>query len=535
MLDTAIIGGGLCGLALADSLQGQGRAFVLYEARNRLGGRILSVPSASGEMTLDVGPTWYWPDTQPRIARLVEELNLRSFPQHDTGAVQRLVNHDKKPETVALENMHGGARRLEGGMTSLVNAFAQRLPATTVHLEHELTTVRDRGDHIELHFAYGEVTAIVRARRVVLALPPRLLEERVRFEPALDEPTCEAMRATHTWMAAQAKVLVSYDRAFWREAGHSGNAFVSHEHVTLPEIFDACNAAGDQAALGGFFGLPPAFRTAINANSLAMLVSSQLVQVFGQDAEGGEQHVQDWATERYTCATLDLTPPLGGHPEYGNPSLRRRLWNDKLHFGGSETAGYGGGYLEGALDAAARIFRALVSDRAVVAQAPSTAASSNDPCLAIFNGWVAEQRAAAFRRYRSFLNQYLASQQREQLTQRALLGAVEQIYSEALDQLGALPFDAGAVGIHNGRSDLTPDVLACFEGFNKALLDAATAFNRMSCALSNFPYEHQPDGDYVKTIMRDLAAAWREFALGANAVLVAKTPTAVVGGAPMVA
>lgn len=517
MLDTVIVGGGLCGLALANSLHGQGREFALYEARNRLGGRILSVPGASG-MALDLGPAWFWPDTQPRMTRLVEELGLASFPQHDSGAVLSLADHDRKPEVLATDSVHGGARRLEGGMASLVRALAERLPGDSLHLEHVLGAVRDRGDHVELHFAHGEVTVIVRARRVVLALPPRLLEERVRFEPALDEPTREAMRATPTWMADQAKVLVAYDRAFWREAGQSGNAFVSHDHVALGEIFDACNADGDKAALGGFFALPPPFRASIHSGGVAMLVSSQLVQVFGQDAEGGEQHVQDWATEPYTCANLDLTPP-DGHPEYGNPGLRRRLWNDKLHFGGSETASYGGGYLEGALDAAARLLRTLVSGHAPVTQA----ASPNDPGLGRFSDWVAAQRASAFARYRSQLNHDLAAQQREQLTQRALLGAVEQVYSAALDQLDGLPFDAAAVAIRNGRSDLTPRVLAPFDGFNQALLDEAVAFNRTSCALSNFPTEHDPDRAYVETILRDLAAAWREFALGANAVLVNRT------------
>lgn len=46
MLDTAIVGGGLCGLTLARGMREQNRSFAVYEARNRLGGRILSVPSA---------------------------------------------------------------------------------------------------------------------------------------------------------------------------------------------------------------------------------------------------------------------------------------------------------------------------------------------------------------------------------------------------------------------------------------------------------------------------------------------------------
>jgi len=527
MLDTVIVGGGLCGLALANSLHAQGRSFALYEARERLGGRILSVPCSTAGMAVDLGPTWYWPDTQPRMSRLVAELGLASFPQHDSGAVLRLNEADKKPETMAVDGVHGGAQRVENGMGAVVHALAQRLPADSLHLGYQLFSVRDRGDQVELQFRYGEATVIVRARNVVLAVPPRLLEQHVRFDPPLEPATREAMRSTHTWMADQAKVLVGYDRPFWREAGQSGTAFVMHEQVVLGEVFDACNGAGDKAALGGFFAPSPQFRASVHPAVVPMLVSSQLVQLFDLPAGHGEQHMQDWATEPFTCSTLDLTPP-DAHPEYGNPRLRQRLWNAKLHFGGSETAGYGGGYMEGALEAAARIHRSLAPERTPGAQEEGVTTSENDTCLSQFSAWVAAQRATPLDRYRHHLHQHLASQHRDQLTQRALLATVEQIYSEALDVLDALPFDTSGIAVQNGRSDLTPAVLEPFDGFIKNLTDEAVQFNRGSCALSNFPAEHDPAKDYVETISRDLAAAWREFALSANGVLVAKGKAAKV-------
>ena len=156
------------------------------------------------------------------------------------------------------------------------------------------------------------------------------------------------------------------------------------------------------------------------------------------------------------------------------------------------------------------------------------AASANDTCLGQFSAWVAAQRATPLDRYRHHLHQYLASQHRDQLTQRALLATVEQLYSEALDVLDALPFDTSGVAVQNGRSDLTPAVLEPFDGFIKTLTDEAVQFNRGSCALSNFPAEHDPAKDYVEAIARDLAAAWREFALSANGVLVAKGKAAKV-------
>ncbi|HEY9146591.1 MAG TPA: FAD-dependent oxidoreductase [Thiobacillus sp.] len=517
MLDTLIIGGGLCGLALARSLHAQGRSFVLYEARARLGGRILSVPSETAGMALDLGPTWFWPDTQPRITKLLTELGLRSFAQHDDGSLLRLTAHDQKPERMEMDALHGGARRVDGGMAALVEALADGLPAAAIRLQQELIAVRDRGTHVELLFRRGEVTTIVHARHAVLAVPPRLLEERVHFAPALDDPLRDAMRATPTWMADQAKVAVGFAAPFWRAAGESGNAFVTHEQVVLGEIYDACDAGGRRAALGGFFALPPQFRASVHPVAMPMLISSQLVQVFGSEAELGEQHVQDWAAEPFTCSTLDLTPP-DSHPEYGNPQLRRPLWNGKLFLGGSETAGTGGGYLEGALEAAARIQRELAAVPASAQPLHGNAAS-----LARFNEEVATLRDGAIERYRQHLQRHLAAQTREQLTQRALLDTVEQVYSEALDRLGALPFDTTDTGMQHGRSDLTPSVLSPFAGFNSALLEQVVQFNRGSCAISNFPDEHAPAKDYLDTISRDLAAAWREFAINVNNLLLSRS------------
>lgn len=516
ILDTVIVGGGLSGLALARTLHEQGKNFALYEARTRLGGRIPATTSTRG-MALDLGPTWFWPDTQPRISKLVADLGLEHFTQHDTGSVLHLSAQDESPRTLQANDLHGGAQRLAGGMAALVDALARSLPADAIHLGDELIAVRDLGAQVELTFRADETTTIVRARHAVLAIPPRVLEERVQFEPPLDDALRTAMRSTPTWMADKAKIVATYAQPFWREAGGSGNAFVTHEQATLAEIFDACDATGAQAALGGFFALTPQFRAALDPIVMPMVISSQLVQVFGPQAEQGEQYMQDWAAEPYTCSTLDQAPQ-GGHPEYGAPQLRRSLWSNKLFLGGSETAGYAGGYMEGALEAAARIQRAL----APKAQPSSSLSSGNAACLTDFSAQVSALRSSAIKQYRQNLHRYLSAQTREQLTQRALLDTVEQVYSAALDELGALPFDTTAVGVQQGRSDLTPGVLDAFKGFNSALFDEVAEFNRNSCAISNFPEEHDIARDYADTIARDLAAAWREFAIEVNRQLLDK-------------
>jgi monoamine oxidase len=63
----AIVGGGLSGLNTARLIGEAGADFQLFEARDRLGGRILTVdetgaPSGDG---FDLGPSWIWPPTLP--------------------------------------------------------------------------------------------------------------------------------------------------------------------------------------------------------------------------------------------------------------------------------------------------------------------------------------------------------------------------------------------------------------------------------------------------------------------------------------
>jgi len=518
MLDTVIVGGGLCGLSLADSLHQAGRSFALFEARTRLGGRILSKPCAVSGMAVDLGPTWFWPDAQPRMLELVESLQLEHFPQHDSGTVLRMTDPNSAAEKLEV-GVHGGAHRVAGGMGSLVTALAQRLPQEAIHLGHALTALEDKGDHVVLHFRHGEhddAPAIsIAARRVVLALPPRLLAQRVDFTPELDIAVVQAMRNTHTWMADQAKAVMGYAKTFWRQDGNSGNAFVNHPQAVLAEVFDASDATAEHAALGGFAAMTAEQRAAYTLG-MPMLLESQLAQLFGVAAQDGELHYQDWAAEPYTCATLDLTPP-NGHPVYGSRHLRDAHWNGKLLLGGAETATHAGGYLEGALEAAGRLGRMLSTSAVLV-----SLNADNNASLSRFGNWVAAQRSQVLSRYRSHLNRSMASQYKEQLTQRALLDTVEQMYGEALQQLDSLPLNTRDVAVDKGRSALTPAVLAQFNGINQDLVEAALEFNRGSCAISNFPDEHEPAPDYQEAIRLDLLAAWREFALSVNDTLLAR-------------
>ena len=181
MLDVAIVGGGVCGLALAHSLHARRLDWALYEARPRLGGRVLTRRTAHG-VAVDLGPSWFWPTNNPSLARLVADLGLATIEQPDDGRVLLLDDAGQPPRLLPLhpatgtlaEGMvpepgavHGGAQRLAEGMTALVDAFAGTLPAARIHLAQPIARLVDAGDHVVLHLRGGST---VQARRVVLEI-----------------------------------------------------------------------------------------------------------------------------------------------------------------------------------------------------------------------------------------------------------------------------------------------------------------------------------------------------------------------------
>ncbi|WP_294537361.1 FAD-dependent oxidoreductase [uncultured Rhodoblastus sp.] len=533
MIETAIVGGGLCGLALAAQLRRHGADFELYDARQRLGGRILTVDCKTSGLAIDLGASWFWPDNQPLIDGLLAELGLASYPQHDEGAALRLAEADKKPEKIEVSGgVHGGARKIAGGAQQVIDALARPLPAGRIHLGAVLERLSDGGDHVVLHFLQDGKPLVARARRVVLALPPRLVEERIAFEPALEESTRQAMREAPTWMASMAKAVATYDRPVWRETGQSGNAFVSHDQAVFDEIFDACDADGRQGALGGFLALGPQLRQSFEVG-LPLLMQSQLEQVFGGDLVARESHFQDWATEIETCSARDRENGREEHNSAAHPMLRRALWAGKLYLGGSETAARQAGYMEGALEAARRISREFLRDTQDDAGVDATAGQKvpgedvNAASLRKFTAWVAGQNDAAFDDYRRRLNALLAAQHKTQVTQMAMLATAEHIFAQALKRLEALPFELGGVAVEQGRCALTPLAQKPFGDFLRQFNADVVAFNATSCALSNFPDEHRLAREYQQAIFRDLAAAWTEFSLAANRLLLAKAENPV--------
>jgi monoamine oxidase len=348
----AIIGGGLAGLYAARLLHTAGIDFKLLEARDRFGGRILTVgergePSPDG---FDLGPSWYWPGMHPRMARVVQEMGLDGFPQFSGGDIVLERSRFETPQRFPAIRQEPPSMRLKGGTGAIVSALLKDLPAERLRLGAHVTRVAMADSTISLTVTARDAEEQFAAEQVILALPPRLLASTVDFEPALEQETLVRWRQTPTWMAPHAKFFALYDRAFWRGTGLSGTA--QSGAGPLVEIHDATTASG-AAALFGFVGLNRAQRMAVGEEPLIRASVAQLARLFGEEAARPRATlIKDWAADLLT--STDADQPAEGHPVPSHGPWVSGVWSLRMSLAGSETSITDPGYLAGALDAAGR-------------------------------------------------------------------------------------------------------------------------------------------------------------------------------------
>lgn len=349
-----IIGAGLSGLYLARQLEqtlpSDSRLLIL-EARERTGGRILSPQwGESTESRVDLGPAWLWPQFQPRLNSLMNDLHCRSFKQF-TGGDMLYETVDGTLQQYGGPSSHDQSCRVVAGTIELINALQQQLQRSEIHLHTEVNSIDLHNGKITATCTADntEKTVSYDADKIILALPLRLLAQNIQLTPPVDAALLAQWNNTATWMASHCKIVFIYKQAFWREQQRSGEVFSHYGPMT--EIYDASPDNESFHALSAFIGLNAQQRKQIGRKALISACQAQLQRLFGDDATQPLQILtEDWSENPYTASELDLNTPVQ-HPHYSEDAPRV-LANGRVYLAGTETAIEHGGYLEGALESA---------------------------------------------------------------------------------------------------------------------------------------------------------------------------------------
>jgi monoamine oxidase len=339
LLDVLIVGGGLSGLIIGQGVQRMHADWRLLEARPSLGGRLANDDVFN---QIDLGGAWIWPHQQPYMRDLAKSLGIQTFSQPDDSS----------------------STRIEGGAVQFVHKIAEELPNDLLQLNSPVTsckleTTADSEKVVRVETAGNETFL---ARKVVFAVPPKLLSKHVTFDPPLSKKKQAALNASQTWMAGVTKVALVYPSRFWDT--RSSNMGLGGQGPAF-QVYDSSTRDKNVSALT-FFALVPTTDSSATDELIAEQVAEQMAEVWNrlgrplyakQATSYTSHHVYRWPAEAYISE--DENPVrINPHPSPVR-ALSEPEWDGALQFAGSETDLSSPGVMEGAVGAAKRILKSL--------------------------------------------------------------------------------------------------------------------------------------------------------------------------------
>ncbi len=246
----------------------------------------------------------------------------------------------------SLTEFEGGAQQdhFVGGSQQLCDRLAEAL-GDAVRLRSPIAAVEQDDDGVLLRTEDG---GEVRARHAIVAVSPALAG---RWHWARPLPADRDQLSQRMPMGAYMKVLLAYDRRWWREAGLSGIAYADAGPVQM--VVDS----GSEGPAGGVLAcfitgraVERYGRMELGARQAA--VRESLTRMFGPPAAHWTAYAEcDWTAEPYSRGgPVGLMGP-GTLGRYGHV-LRRP--EGRVHWAGTDTATVWNGYMDGAIQAGER-------------------------------------------------------------------------------------------------------------------------------------------------------------------------------------
>lgn len=281
----------------------------------------------------------------------IDELPLWYLISNDS----RVTNEVPESQYWVAETMHALADDLAAPLTAQL-----RLATPVTRIERGPTGLRVLASNAE-----GQAVT-VEARAALVAVPP-VMASRLDHSPALPTPLTRALAAWRS--GAVIKILLRYDRAFWRDRGLSGMVMWREPHGLF--AFD-CSADERHAKLVFFASGPRALQwRKAGADFVRTEALASLAAALGPDAATPlDVTIRDWTDDRWSGgAYSDLIMDMNAT----DAEDVLRAGAPPLFFASSELSPSYPGYIEGAI-VAGREGAAEVA--ALLAHSPSATSAS---------------------------------------------------------------------------------------------------------------------------------------------------------------
>ena len=342
-----IIGGGLTGLTLAYLLQEKDISFKVLEARNRWGGRIFTY-SYDSSQPLEMGATWLGKKHQT-LLKLLEDLGLDIFEQQlGATAIYEAIS-TSPPQLVSLPPNDNPSFRIQKGTYSLIDALLKKIDRSQIQTGQVVQSILQKTERFEVKTAQDSFYS----EYVVSTLPPFLLVNSIDIQPSLPAALLSVANQTHTWMGESIKIGLTYEAPFWRAKNTSGT--IVSNVGPIPEMYDHSNYEESFFALKGF--LNGAYFS-ISKEERVQMVLKQLSKYYGSQTANYLSYQETvWRNEVFTFQPYrqHILP----HQNNGHPAFRQPYLGGKFFVAGSETAANFPGYMDGAVQSAYTVFKAL--------------------------------------------------------------------------------------------------------------------------------------------------------------------------------
>jgi len=251
-----------------------------------------------------------------------------------------------------LADIHGGAQqdRIVGGSQQVSQRLAESLGAGKVILNSPVRSIQQTHAVVTVSSDTGDYTS----RYIVVAVPPALAG-RIEYSPPL--PSARDELTQRLPMGSVIKIIVMYDKPFWREQGYSAEALSDAGPIFIC-YDDTSHDDGRYAIVGFIAGAAAKYWTTRPYEERRRAVLDCYAKWWGPQALTPRFYVdKDWKQEQWSRGCYVGVAPPGVLTSCAD-SLRTPC--GKIHWAGTETATRWIAYMEGALESGIRASREVL-------------------------------------------------------------------------------------------------------------------------------------------------------------------------------